>query len=133
MTLCTWIWIPLKWKSFERYEIFSSCLSKSMICSRALAIICRPALLSNSMDGRELELVPFGVSFAALLQEGAVLGLALGVLGGDDHGGGYFVVGVEVEELDAHGGSTGGANGFGVDADDLAELGDDHHLGGVVD
>ena len=59
--------------------------------------------------------------------------MVLGVFWGDDHGGGYFVVVVEVEEADAHGGSAGGADGLGVDADDLAELGDDHHFGGVVD
>ena len=40
---------------------------------------------------------------------------------------------VEVEELYAAGGAAGGADGFGVDADDFAELADDHHLGGVVD
>ena len=43
------------------------------------------------------------------------------------------VVGVEVEEFDAHGGSAGGADLLGVDADDFAELTDDHHFGGVVD
>ena len=33
----------------------------------------------------------------------------------------------------AHGGAAGGADALGIDADDLAELADDHHLGGVVD
>ena len=59
--------------------------------------------------------------------------MGFGVFGGDDDGGGDLVVGVEVEELDAGGGAAGGADGLGVDADDLAELGDEHHLGGVVD
>jgi hypothetical protein len=36
--------------------------------------------------------------------------LDLGVFGGDDYGGGYLVVGVEVEELDAGGGAAGGAD-----------------------
>ena len=59
--------------------------------------------------------------------------MGFGVFGGDDDGGGDLVVGVEVEELDAGGGAAGGAHGLGVDADDLAELADEHHLGGVVD
>ena len=67
------------------------------------------------------------------MQQGAVFGLGFGVFGGDDDGGGDLVVGVEVEELDAGGGAAGGADGLGVDADDLAELADEHHLGGVVD
>src|SRR6185437_16707713 len=64
---------------------------------------------------------------------GGVGGGGLGVFGRDDDGGGDLVVGVEVEELDAGGGAAGGADGFGVDADDFAELADEHHLGGVVD
>src|ERR1039458_9022146 len=80
-----------------------------------------------------LALLEIGFSRKPSLQEGAVFGLGFGVFGGDDYGGGYFVVGVEVEELDAGGGAAGGADGFGVDADDLAELADEHHLGGVVD
>jgi len=68
----------------------------------------------------------------SLLQQCSVFGWGFGFVGGDDHGGGYLVVGVEVEELYAHGGSAGGADGFGVDADDLAELRDDHHLRGIV-
>ena len=40
---------------------------------------------------------------------------------------------VEVEEFDALGPTAGGAEGFGVDADDLAELADDHKLAGLVD
>jgi len=59
--------------------------------------------------------------------------LGFGVFGGDDDGGGDFVVGVEVEELDAGGGAAGGADGLGVDADDLAELADEHHFRRVVD
>jgi hypothetical protein len=55
------------------------------------------------------------------------------LLRGDDYGGGYFVLGFEVEELDALGTAAGGADGFGVDADDLAELADDHELAGLVD
>jgi len=46
---------------------------------------------------------------------------------------GYLVVGVQVEEADAGGAAAGAADALGVDADDLAELADDHHLGGVVD
>jgi hypothetical protein len=38
---------------------------------------------------------------------------------GDDHGGGCFVAGVEVEEVCAHGGLVGGADAPGVDAVDL--------------
>ncbi len=56
-----------------------------------------------------------------------------GVFGGDYCCAGYFVVGVEVEEADAGGAAAGAADALGVDADDLAELADDHHLGGVVD
>ncbi len=67
------------------------------------------------------------------LQERSVFGLGFGVFGGNGHGGGDLVVVVEVEEADAGGGAAGGADGFGVDADDLAELADDHQLGGVVD
>ena len=67
------------------------------------------------------------------LQQRSVFGLGFGVFGGDGDGGGDFVVGVKVEEFDAGGGAAGGADGFGVDADDLAELGDEHHFGGVVD
>jgi hypothetical protein len=52
---------------------------------------------------------------------------------GDEYGGGYFVLGFEVEELDALGATAGGADGFGIDADDLAELADDHELAGLVD
>src|SRR6202044_4150980 len=36
-------------------------------------------------------------------------------------------------EFYAHGGAAGGAGALGVDADDLAELADDHHVRGVVD
>ncbi len=68
-----------------------------------------------------------------LLQERSLFGLGFGFFWGDDYGGGYFVLGFEVEELDALGAAAGGADGFGVDADDLAELADDHELGGVVD
>jgi hypothetical protein len=53
-------------------------------------------------------------------------------LRGDDYCCGYLVVGVEVEELDAGGVAAGGADGPGIDADDFAELGDEHPLGGVV-
>jgi len=69
----------------------------------------------------------------SLLQQRSIFIGGFGFVGGDYHGGGYLVVGVEVEELDAHGGAAGGADGFGVNADDLAELRDDHHLRGVVD
>jgi hypothetical protein len=60
-------------------------------------------------------------------------GWVLASSGEDDHGGGYFVLGFEVEELDALGAAAGGADGFGADADDLAELADDHELAGLVD
>jgi hypothetical protein len=59
--------------------------------------------------------------------------LGFGFFWGDDYGGGYFVLGFEVEELDALGAAAGGADGFGVDADDLAELADDNEFGAVVD
>ena len=65
---------------------------------------------------------------------GSVGGLVgLWVFGGDGHGGSYFVVLVEVEELDAGGAAAGGADALGVDADDFAELADEHEFGGVVD
>lgn len=65
---------------------------------------------------------------------------------GDYHGGGYHVIGVEVEEADpsvslkaGYGGSPPfgfaqgrlGADALGVDANDLAELRDDPHFCGV--
>ena len=59
--------------------------------------------------------------------------MRFGVFWGDGHGGGDAVVVVEVDEFDAGGGAAGGADGFGVDADDFAELRDDHEFGGVVD
>jgi hypothetical protein len=67
-----------------------------------------------------------------LLQKRSLFGLGFGFFGGDDDGGGYFVLVFEVEQLDALGAAAGGADGFGVDADDLAELADDHQLAGVV-
>ena len=48
-------------------------------------------------------------------------------------GGGDFVLVFEVEELGALGAAAGGADGFGVDADDLAELADDHEPARLVD
>ena len=68
-----------------------------------------------------------------LLQKRSLFGLGLGFFWWDDYGGGYLVLGFEVEELDALGAAAGGADGFGVDADDLAELADDHELAGLVD
>jgi len=62
------------------------------------------------------------------LEQRPAFSWGFGVFGGDYCGGGYFVVGVEVEEFYAHGGSAGGADGFGVDADDFAELADAPHL-----
>jgi hypothetical protein len=44
--------------------------------------------------------------------------LGFGFFGRDDYGR-YFVLILEVEELDALGAAAGGADGFGVDADDL--------------
>ena len=55
-------------------------------------------------------------------------GEGFGFFWGDDDGGGYFVVGVQVEELYALGAAACGSDRLGVDADDLAELADDHHL-----
>jgi hypothetical protein len=49
-------------------------------------------------------------------------GLGFGFFWRDDDGGRYFVLGFDVEELNALDPATGGADGFGVDADDLAEL-----------
>jgi hypothetical protein len=68
-----------------------------------------------------------------LLEKCAFLRLGFGFFWRDYYGGGYFVVAVEVEEFDSAGGAAGGADGFGVDADDLAELADDHELAGLVD
>src|ERR1700722_11937918 len=68
-----------------------------------------------------------------LLKEGSFFGLGFGFFWGDYYGGGYFVLGVEVEEFDALGAAAGCSDGFGVDADDLAELADDHELAGLVD
>ena len=58
--------------------------------------------------------------------------VAVDLIGRNDDGGGYLVVGLQVEQADALRGAAGGADGFGVDADDLAELADDHQLRGVV-
>jgi hypothetical protein len=53
-------------------------------------------------------------SVGFLLQEGAVSLVGFwGLRGGDYYGGGYLVVGVEVEELDA-GGAAAGALAFGA-------------------
>ena len=41
--------------------------------------------------------------------------------------------GLRSGSLTPRGAAAGGADGFGVDADDLAELADYHELGGVVD
>jgi hypothetical protein len=54
--------------------------------------------------------------------------LGFGFFGWDDYGGGYFVLVFEVEELDALGAAAGGADGFGVDADDRTNSTDDHEL-----
>src|SRR5579863_789475 len=62
-----------------------------------------------------------------------VLPIAVSFFWRDDDGGGDFVVGVHVEEADALRGAAGGADGLGVDADDLPVLADDHQLRGVVD
>jgi hypothetical protein len=40
--------------------------------------------------------------------------------------------GFEIEKLDALSAAAGSADGFGADADDLAELADDHQLAGLV-
>ena len=49
--------------------------------------------------------------------------VVLQFFGRNDYGGGDLVFGLEVEEADALGGAAGGADGLGVDADDLAPLG----------
>ena len=74
-----------------------------------------------------------GSGAVELLEEGTFFGLDFGFFWGDDYCCGYFVLGFEVEEFDALGAAAGGADGLGVDADDLAELGDDHEFGGLVD
>jgi hypothetical protein len=51
----------------------------------------------------------------------------------DDYGGAYFVLAFEVEEVDALGATVGSADGFDVDADNLAELADDHEFAGLTD
>src|ERR1039457_6680141 len=76
---------------------------------------------------------PISETKGQLLQQRTFFGLGFGVFGGDDYGGGYFVVGVEVEELDAHRCSSRSADLLCIDADDLAELADNHHLRGLVD
>ena len=71
-----------------------------------------------------------------LLQERGLLvvfAVAVDFVGGDDDGGGYLVVGFQVEQADALRGAAGGADLLGIDADDLAELADDHKLAGLVD
>ncbi len=56
-----------------------------------------------------------------ILQEGTDGPFTLGSSG--DYGGdSYLVVGVEVEEADVGGAAAGGADGHGVDADDLADF-----------
>jgi len=47
------------------------------------------------------------------------------LLQADDDGSGHFVLVFEIEQLDPLGAAAGGADGFRVDADDLAELADD--------
>ena len=47
--------------------------------------------------------------------------------------GGDFVLILKIEEPDAPGAAAGGADGFGVDADDFAKLADCHELAGLVD
>ena len=59
--------------------------------------------------------------------------MGFGLFRGDDDGGGYLVLRLEVEEFDPLRPPAGGPDGFGVDADDLAELADDHQLAGLVD
>ena len=66
------------------------------------------------------------VDAMGLLKQGALFVVRNGFFRRDDDGGGDLVVGFQVEEADALGGAAGGANGLGVDADDFAELTDDH-------
>ena len=61
-----------------------------------------------------------------------VLAVAVDFFGWNDDGGGYFVVGFEVEQAYALCGAAGGTDRFGVDADDLAELADDHQFASLV-
>ena len=56
------------------------------------------------------------------MDERACFSCWFGVFGGDGHGGGYLVVLVEVDELDALGAAAGGSDLPGVDADDFAGL-----------
>jgi hypothetical protein len=62
------------------------------------------------------------VCFVVFIAAVYLLPVGVSLFRGHDYGGGYFVLVFEVEEFDAHGAAAGGADGFGVDADDLAEL-----------
>jgi hypothetical protein len=68
------------------------------------------------VKGRNL---PNDLDSKRLLQERSFFGLGFGFFGGDDYGCGYFVLIFEVEEFNAHGAAAGGADGFGIDPDDL--------------
>src|SRR5205814_10223081 len=72
-------------------------------------------------------------SLSLLQQRSLLVVFAVDFVGRDDNGGGDLVVWLQVEQTHALGGAAGGANGLGVDADDLAELADDHQLRSVVD
>ena len=65
-----------------------------------------------------------------LMQKRSLFGLRLASSWEMTDVGGYFVLGFEVDKLDPVGAAGRGAGGFGVDADDLAELADDHELAG---
>ncbi len=68
-----------------------------------------------------------------LLQQGSILRFDLRFLRRNDDRGGNLVFIFEMQQADALGGAAGGADGLGIDADDLAVLADDHQLRCLVD
>ena len=97
---------------------------------------CPSVIALSETDWRfEKQIPPLrcGMTNKRLLQQRSVFGLGFGFFWGDYYCCGYFVLVFEVEEFYSAGGAAGGADGFGVDADDFAELAYDHELGGVVD
>jgi hypothetical protein len=72
-----------------------------------------------------------GDSESYLLRKRALFGLGFGFFWGMTTAA-TLSWGSKVEDLDALGAAASGADGFGVDADDLPELADDHELAGLV-